>query len=85
MTPDELIAAAMHAALLENLFPRTDDNPRPHVTRGTAAATVLMPDHHDNWIVAIHYNTAEPGDWHITGGLPPFAAREAARAYAAGQ
>lgn len=81
MIQDELIAAAMHAALLEDLYPCTDLHP-PQVTRGPKAATVLMADHNREWIVAIRLNDAVHGQWHVTGPLPPGSARAAAHTYA---
>lgn len=82
MTRDELAAAARHAAALENHYPDTATHP-PEIIEGERAATVLMADQHNRWLICVHLNDAANGDWYITGDLPPGSARTAAADYAA--
>lgn len=79
---EELVAAAMHAATHRNLYPDTTAHP-PEVTEGDAASTVLMTDHNSQWIVCVHPHGHNPGNWYVTGHLPPGIARQAAADYAA--
>lgn len=81
MTRDEIIATARHAAALHGLFPDTDTHP-PEIIEGAAATTVLMATPPGKWLICVHLRGAANHDWHVTGSLPPLAARANALAYA---